>query len=408
MSALTDIFTSIANKIRNKLGVSTKYLPSEMPDAIDDVYSGGYNSGWSSGYSSGRSSARQGNASQADVLTGKTFTNSSSSGLSGTMPDKSVRDSSTPGVNSSYPTQPVWSGDTGSGQYITNTDGVERLILCPPEGYHPGEGLGYVGIPSQTKSVGSSLSAQTVSPDSGKVLKSVNVSAISPQYNSGTWVWNDSSTPAVATYTYSTGTTEQMIYTTPRPSSQGSTEGWFKNGARLIVGNANSLAQRMVKGYSLFGVSGAWREGSTYTFSEANGTTVDLGETNSYRYVNAVNVRVWTLQNLSSSTFATDTKTVDQGISGFSYDTKQANAVYLLFLVASAKAITSLTISGGTNYKTYYDNILINGNSSGGAYGAIACVACKWATSSNFTVKFRTNSSSSGITYILKIIKLAT
>lgn len=399
MSALTDIFTSIANKIRNKLGVSTKYLPSEMPDAIDDVYSGGYNSGWSSGYSSGRSSARQGNASQADVLTGKTFTNSSSSGLTGSMSDRSVRDSSTPGVNSSYSAQPVWAGDQGSGQYITNTDGVERLILCPPKGYHPGEGAGYVGIPSQTKSVASSLSAQTVSPDAGKVLKSVSVSAISPQYSSGQWVWNDSATPAVAEYRYSSGAKDNYIYTTPRPSSQGSTEGWFKNGARIIVGQASALAQRMVKGFSLFGVSGTWTEGSTYTFSQNNGATVDLGETNTYRYVNATNVKVWANCFLTTSTFDTNT-TIK---SDYSYTTNGQYGTYFIVAVSPNHRITGLSVSG-TNMSKRFDNILISGNASSGAYAAVAVIGLNGSTSSNFKVTV-SRSSSASESFVLKIFK---
>lgn len=41
MSALTDLFTSFANKIRSKVGGSQTYTPLEMVDAIDDVYDAG-------------------------------------------------------------------------------------------------------------------------------------------------------------------------------------------------------------------------------------------------------------------------------------------------------------------------------------------------------------------------------
>ena len=42
MSALTDLFTSMANKIRSKTGTATTYTPSEMAsDGIDDVYDAG-------------------------------------------------------------------------------------------------------------------------------------------------------------------------------------------------------------------------------------------------------------------------------------------------------------------------------------------------------------------------------
>lgn len=45
MSALTDLFTSMANKIRSKTGGSTTYTPPQMVNAIDDVYQAGVNAG---------------------------------------------------------------------------------------------------------------------------------------------------------------------------------------------------------------------------------------------------------------------------------------------------------------------------------------------------------------------------
>ena len=41
MSALTDLFTSMANKIRSKVGGSQTYTPLQMVSAIDDVYDAG-------------------------------------------------------------------------------------------------------------------------------------------------------------------------------------------------------------------------------------------------------------------------------------------------------------------------------------------------------------------------------
>ena len=42
MSALTDLFTSMANKIRSKTGTATTYTPTQMAsDGIDDVYAAG-------------------------------------------------------------------------------------------------------------------------------------------------------------------------------------------------------------------------------------------------------------------------------------------------------------------------------------------------------------------------------
>lgn len=45
MSALTDLFTAYANKIRSKVGGSDTYTPPEMVDAIDDVYDAGVAAG---------------------------------------------------------------------------------------------------------------------------------------------------------------------------------------------------------------------------------------------------------------------------------------------------------------------------------------------------------------------------
>lgn len=45
MSALTDLFTALANKIRSKTGGSDTYTPPQMVNAIDDVYDAGVAAG---------------------------------------------------------------------------------------------------------------------------------------------------------------------------------------------------------------------------------------------------------------------------------------------------------------------------------------------------------------------------
>ena len=43
MSTLTDLFSSMANKIRSKTGTQTTYTPAQMvSNGIDDVYAAGY------------------------------------------------------------------------------------------------------------------------------------------------------------------------------------------------------------------------------------------------------------------------------------------------------------------------------------------------------------------------------
>ena len=50
MSALTDLFSAMANKIRSKTGTQTLYTPAQMvSDGIDDVYAAGYDAGGGGG-----------------------------------------------------------------------------------------------------------------------------------------------------------------------------------------------------------------------------------------------------------------------------------------------------------------------------------------------------------------------
>ena len=129
-----------------------------------------------------------GNAGAAQVLSGYTFSNASSDGISGSMPDNSTRTSNgnVPGINSSYSTLPVRTAEAP--QFSTGTDGISRYAMCPPKGYYPGGGGSYVGVPSQEKTVTATTSSTSVTPDSGKVLSKVTVS---PQKHSTTWTPTD-------------------------------------------------------------------------------------------------------------------------------------------------------------------------------------------------------------------------
>ena len=104
-----------------------------------------------------------GNATAADVLSGKTFSNSSDKGITGSMPSRSNG------------TQAVGSGIDSTGP-----------LVYFPYGYYPSysENRAYVymtaaqavaACPSQTKSTTASRSAQTITPDSGKLLSSVSI-----------------------------------------------------------------------------------------------------------------------------------------------------------------------------------------------------------------------------------------
>lgn len=156
-----------------------------------------------------------GNAGVGDVLEGKTFSNADGIDKTGTMTNR------------------------GAISQSLNTSTTSYTI---PAGYHNGSGK--VSITTQEKTVTSSRSAQTVTPDSGKVLSKVTVNALAP---TGTYKptarANNNDMGATGNYRY--------VDTTAVP-------------------NTNS---------------------GTYTYAaNSTGGTVDMGATNTYRYVNAANV----------------------------------------------------------------------------------------------------------------------
>ena len=72
MSALTDLFTAMANKIRSKTGTATTYTPLEMvSDGIDDVYDAGYAAGGGGGGTA--TPITPSNSSPASMTTGTTY-----------------------------------------------------------------------------------------------------------------------------------------------------------------------------------------------------------------------------------------------------------------------------------------------------------------------------------------------
>lgn len=156
-----------------------------------------------------------GNAGTGDVLAGKTFSNADGIDKTGTMTNRGA---------------------------VTQSLNTSTTSYTIPAGYHNGSGK--VSITTQEKTVTSSRSAQTVTPDSGKVLSKVTVNALAPTgtYKPTSRV-NNNDMGATSNYRY--------VDTTAVP-------------------NSNS---------------------GTYTYAaNSTGGTVDMGATNTYRYVNASNV----------------------------------------------------------------------------------------------------------------------
>lgn len=116
--------------------------------------------------------------------------------------------------------------------------------------------------PTQTKSVTPSESAQTVTPDSGKVLSQVNVSAVSSAY-------------------VGTGVTRKAAQTyTPTTADQTIAAGQYLAGAQTIKGDANLVAGNIKSGVTIFGVAGTHTGGITPSGTKnititQNGTTTE-------------------------------------------------------------------------------------------------------------------------------------
>lgn len=105
MSALTDLFTALANKIRSKTGGQETYTPLEMvSDGIDDVYDAGVIAG---------TPTLTGDASASDVKSGKTFYGSTLTKQTGTFEADSTNNSAT--ATTSQETK-----SPASGKYFAN------------------------------------------------------------------------------------------------------------------------------------------------------------------------------------------------------------------------------------------------------------------------------------------------
>lgn len=150
MSALTDLFTAFANKIRSKTGGSDTYTPPQMVNAIDDVYQAGVDAG-----------------------TTPTQTKTVTAGTSATTvtPDTGYALSSVT-VNPT-PSQSKSATPMTSSQTITPDSG--KLLSSVSVG----------AIQTETKSDTPNVSTnKTVSPSSGKYLSQVT---IQPLTHSGTY-----------------------------------------------------------------------------------------------------------------------------------------------------------------------------------------------------------------------------
>ena len=150
MSALTDYFSSLANKIRSKTGKSTSLSPNDMISEIDVVYSSGRNS-----------------------VTSQTKSCTPSTSAQNIVPDSGY-DYLNKVTVSAIQTQTKSCTPSTSAQTIKPDSG--KFLSSVSVG----------AIQTQTKSCTPSTSAQTIKPDSGKFLSSVSVGAIQTESKTAT------------------------------------------------------------------------------------------------------------------------------------------------------------------------------------------------------------------------------
>ena len=132
-----------------------------------------------------KSKQATGNATASQVLAGATFSTSEGVGLTGIMVNRKIKPDDVAGMSSSYASLPTWNGTWL--QYTQATDGTNRISICPPEGYYPGNGQAYVG--ADASEFGDATAADVTS---GKTFTSKdglkitgNGSAQSNSYNNG-------------------------------------------------------------------------------------------------------------------------------------------------------------------------------------------------------------------------------
>lgn len=142
----------------------------------------------------GQTSAKVGTASAADVRSGKTFTNSSTIGGTGSLADSTT-------------------GTTSTGTLVaTKTPGASVQYVNISAGYTAARYWAISAVSTETKTITPSTAVQTATPASGKYLSSVTVNAISTQTKTTT------AGTAVSTVNADSGKYMTAVTVNPTPS----------------------------------------------------------------------------------------------------------------------------------------------------------------------------------------------
>lgn len=223
-------------------------------------------------YESAIRDAMIGTAGTADVLSGRTFTNSTSRGLSGTMRDYSRSQIIvTNGAADAY--KPA--------MRKTTISGTQFYEISMPTGYWAWS-PGYSGalVPAEEKTVTPGTSKITVEPTAGKVLTKVTINAAPAAATQTKTVAAGTSNVTVKP---DSGKLLSQVTVTPTPS-QSKTVTASRSNQTVKPDSGKLLSQVVVNKFP--DASG------TYNCGSNNGgyTSNDMGTGNNYRYVNATAV----------------------------------------------------------------------------------------------------------------------
>ena len=230
-----------------------------------------------------------GDATDGDVKAGKTYMNANGAST-GTMTDNGA---------------------------VSKTLNTTTTSYTVPEGYHNGSGT--VSITTQTKSCTPTTSSQTITPDSGKVLSSVSVGTqVHTETKSITAGTSTASTDLTATHNYryisvaptpsqsksvtapASGTTTvspdsgkllSSVVVSPTPSQEKTSTPTTRSAtAATVTPDSGKFLSKVTVNTNSVPNSNSGTK--TITSSDTNWYTgnVDMGATNTYRYVNAVAV----------------------------------------------------------------------------------------------------------------------
>lgn len=223
-------------------------------------------------YESAIKDAMIGTAGTADVLSGRTFTNSTSRGLSGTMRDYSRSQIIvTNGATNAY--KPA--------MRKTAISGTQYYEITMPTGYWAwSQGNSGALVPAEEKTVTPGTSKITVEPTAGKVLSKVIINAAPAAATQTKTVAAGTSNVTVKP---DSGKLLSQVTVTPTPS-QSKTVTASRSNQTVKPDSGKLLSQVVVNKFP--------DATGTYNCGSNNGgyTSNDMGVGNNYRYVNATAV----------------------------------------------------------------------------------------------------------------------